>query len=128
MLLKAILGPVGSIASTWLEGRNEKIKANTKVKVARAEAEASVMEKKATGEIDWDITQAKASEGSWKDEWLTVVFTLPLILLLFGEEERVNNFFLALSNCPEWYQYMLGTIVAASFGFRGAAKFMGKKK
>ena len=127
MLLKAILGPVGSIASTWLEVRNEKIKANTKVKVARAEAEASVMEKKATGEIDWDIAQAKASEGSWKDEWLTVVFTLPLILLLFGEEERVNNFFLALSNCPEWYQYMLGTIVAASFGFRGAAKFMGKK-
>ena len=126
MLLKAKLGTVGSIASTWLEGRNEKIKANTKVKVARAEAEASVMEKKATGEIDWDITQAKASEGSWKDEWLTVVFTIPLILLLFGEEERVNNFFLALSNCPEWYQYMLGTIVAASFGFRGAAKFMGK--
>ena len=127
MLLKAILGPVGSFASTWLEGRNENIKANTKVKLARAEAEASVMEKKATGEIDWDIAQAKASEGSWKDEWLTVVFTLPLILLLFGEEERVNNFFLALSNCPEWYQYMLGTIVAASFGFRGAAKFMGKK-
>ena len=127
MLLKAILGPVGSIASTWLEGRNEKIKANTKVKVARAEAEASVMKKKATGEIDWDITQAKASEGSWKDEWLTVVFTLPLILLLFGQEERVNNFFIALSNCPEWYQYMLGTIVAASFGFRGAAKFIGKK-
>ena len=71
---------------------------------------------------------AKASESSWKDEWLTVVFTLPLILLLFGEEQRVNNFFLALGNCPEWYQYLLGTIVAASFGFRGAAQFMRKKK
>tara|TARA_R110002020_G_scaffold198231_1_gene399456 strand:+ start:15237 stop:15620 length:384 start_codon:yes stop_codon:yes gene_type:complete len=127
MLLNAILGPIGSIASNWLEGRNEKIKANTRVKIAKAEAEAVVMQKQATGEIDWDITQAKASEGSWKDEWLTVVFTLPLILLLFGQEERVNNFFLALSNCPEWYQYMLGTIVAASFGFRGAARFMGKK-
>ena len=127
MLLNAILGPLGAIASSWLDGRNEKIKADTKVKVARAEAEATVMQKKATGEIDWDITQAKASESSWKDEWLTVVFTLPLILLMFGEEERVNNFFLALNNCPEWYQYLLGTIVAASFGFRGAAKFMGKK-
>ena len=127
MLFSSILGPLGSIASTWLEGRNEKIKANTKVKVAKAGAEAIVMQKKATGEIDWDITQAKASENSWKDEWLTVVFTFPLILLLFGEDERVNNFFIALSNCPEWYQYMLGTIVAASFGFRGAAKFMGKK-
>ena len=128
MFLNAILGPIGAIASSWLDGRNEKIKADTKVKVAKAEAEAIVMQKQATGEIDWDVAQAKASESSWKDEWLTVVFTLPLILLLFGEEERVHNFCLALSNCPEWYQYLLGTIVAASFGFRGAAKFMGKKK
>tara|TARA_Y100000401_G_C8302805_1_gene215159 strand:- start:380 stop:760 length:381 start_codon:yes stop_codon:yes gene_type:complete len=126
-MLQMIVGPIASLASNWLEGRNEKIKATTRVKVAKAEAEATILEKKATGEIDWDLAQAEASEGSWKDEWLTVVFTLPLILLLFGQEERVNNFFLALSNCPEWYQYMLGTIVAASFGFRGAAKFMGKK-
>ena len=85
------------------------------------------MEKKATGEIDWDLTQAEASADSWKDEWLTIIFTLPLVLLLFGEEERVSNFFAALADCPDWYQYLLGTIVAASFGFRGAAKFMGKK-
>ncbi len=126
-MFQMLLGPIAKIASTWMEGRVKKVEAVTRMKVAKAEAEANVMEKKATGEIDWDITQAKASESSWKDEWLTVVFTLPLILLLFGEEERVNNFFLALSNCPTWYQYLLGTIVAASFGFRGAAKFMGKK-
>lgn len=126
-MIQAIIGPIASIASNWIEGRNEKIKATTKVKVAKAEAEAAIMQKKAAGEIDWDLAQAEAGETSWKDEWLTVVFTLPLILLLFGEEERVNQFFIALGNCPEWYQYLLGTIVAASFGFRGAAKFMGKK-
>ena len=103
-MLQMIVGPIASLASNWLEGRNEKIKATTRVKVAKAEAEATILEKKATGEIDWDLAQAEASEGSWKDEWLTVVFTLPLILLLFGQEERVNNFFLDLSNCPEWYQ------------------------
>ena len=126
-MIQAIIGPIASIVSNWLEGRNEKIKAETRVKVAYAEAEAVVLQRKAVGEIDWDLAQATASENSWKDEWLTVVFTLPIIFLLFGEEERVNTFFIALSNCPEWYQYLLGTIVAASFGFRGAARFMGKK-
>jgi hypothetical protein len=97
------------------------------MKVAEAEAKAVIMEKKVTGEIDWDIEMAKSSADSWKDEWLTIIFTLPLVLLLFGEEERVASFFSALADCPDWYQYLLGTIVAASFGFRGAAKFMGKK-
>ena len=116
-VLKSIVGPVAGLASSYIEGK-------TAVQKAKATKDLKI----ATGEIDWDIEAMKATQSSWKDEWLTVVFTLPLILLLFGEEERVNNFFLALSNCPEWYQYLLGTIVAASFGFRGAAKFMGKKK
>ena len=68
-MFQAFLGPIANLASTWMEGRNEKIKATTRVKVATAEAEAAVMQKKATGEIEWDVAQAKASESSWKDEW-----------------------------------------------------------
>jgi hypothetical protein len=79
-MIQAIIGPIASLASNWLEGRNEKIKATTKVKVAKAEAEAAILQKKAAGEIDWDLAQAEASETSWKDEWLTVVFTLPKLL------------------------------------------------
>jgi len=126
-MIQMLIGPVAKIASTWVEGRVKKVEAKTRMKVAEAEAKAVIMEKKVTGEIDWDIEMAKSSDGSWKDEWLTVVFTLPLLLLMFGEYDRVSDFFLILDSAPDWYQYLLGTIVAASFGFRGAAKFMGKK-
>jgi len=32
-----------------------------------------------------------------------------------------------LDKMPDWYQYSLGVIVAASFGVRSATKFFGKK-
>ena len=33
----------------------------------------------------------------------------------------------ALETMPDWYQYTLVVIVAASFGVRSATKFFGKK-
>jgi hypothetical protein len=39
----------------------------------------------------------------------------------------VADGFMALETMPTYYQYTLGTIVAASFGTRAATKFFGKK-
>ena len=109
-------------------GKVEEKKAQAKTRVAKAEAEAIVMQKKATGEIDWDLEMAKGSQSSWKDEWLTVLFSIPLVLAFIpGMEEVVKNGFARLNEMPEWYQYSLGVIVAASFGVRSATKFFGKK-
>ena len=85
-------------------------------------------QKQATGEIDWDIESMKGSQSSWKDEWLTVIFSIPLVMCFIpGMEEIVQNGFARLNELPEWYQYTLGVIVAASFGVRSATKFFGKK-
>ena len=123
------LGPIANLAGTWLEGKVEEKKAVTGAKVAKAKAEATSMEKKATGEIDWDLKMADASAHSWKDEWLTILFSIPLILSFCGDwgREIVTNGFAALESMPDYYQYTLGTIVAASFGTRAATKFFGKK-
>jgi|TARA_R100001198_G_C5086869_1_gene125641 hypothetical protein len=123
------LGPIANLAGTWLEGKVEEKKAVTGAKVAKAQAEAVIMQKKATGEIDWDLKMADASAHSWKDEWLTILFSIPLILSFCGDwgREIVTNGFAALESMPDYYQYTLGTIVAASFGTRAATKFFGKK-
>ena len=127
-MLNLLIGPIAELAGTWMSGKVEEKKAQAKTRVAKAEAEAIVMQKKATGEIDWDLEMAKGSASSWKDEWLTILFSIPLILSFIpGMEEVVANGFLQLQAMPEWYQYSLGVIVAASFGVRSATKFFGKK-
>ena len=125
----ALVGPIADLAGTWLNGKVEKQKAKNEVAVATAKAEATVMQKKATGEIDWDLKMADASASSWKDEWLTIIFSVPLVLSFCGDWGRgvVSDGFEALATMPEWYQYTLGVIVAASFGVRSATKFFGKK-
>mgnify|MGYP003114117106 FL=1 len=124
----ALIGPIANIAGSWMDGKVEQTKAKASANVARAKAEATIMEKKATGEIDWDIEMARASSSSWKDEWLVILFSIPLILAFIpGMEDVVRNGFEQLNKMPEWYQYSLGVIVAASFGVRSATKFFGKK-
>ena len=127
-MLNLLIGPITQLASTWLEGTVETKKAKTLAKVATAKAEATIMEKKATGEIDWDLEIAKSKANSWADEWLVILFSIPLILAFVpGMEEVVANGFAQLEAMPQWYQYSLGVIVAASFGVRSATKFFGKR-
>ena len=124
----ALISPIASLAGTWLEGKVETKKAETATKVAKAKAEAVIMEKQATGEIDWDLEMARGSQSSWKDEWLVILFSIPLILAFIpGMEEVVANGFSQLEAMPQWYQYSIGVIVAASFGVRSATKFFGKR-
>lgn len=122
------LSPIVGLAGTFLEGHIAKTKAKTEVKVAEAKARATIMEKKATGEIDWDLEAIKGSQNSWKDEWIVILFSIPLCLAFIpGCEDIVKHGFEQLEKMPDWYQYSLGVIIAASLGVRSATKFFGKK-
>jgi len=129
-MIQALIGPLSGLIGTWLNGKVETKAAEVKVKVARAEAEAQIMVSRATSEADWEKIMAQGSQDSWKDEWLTILFSIPLILVFTGDWGRgvVSDGFVALQSMPEWYQYTLGVIVAASFGVRSATKFFGGKK
>ena len=41
-MLGSLISPIASLAGTWLQGRVDKAKAETEVKVAKAKAEANV--------------------------------------------------------------------------------------
>jgi hypothetical protein len=118
-MIGQILGAIGGLATTYLDGKVAVQKANAEIKV-----------KQATGEIDWDLAAIQATQNSWKDEWITLLFSIPLILAFCGDwgNAIVQAGFAALETMPSWYQYSLGGIVSASIGIRSVSKFFGGKK
>ena len=118
-MIGQLLGAVGGLATTYLDGKVAVQKANAEIKV-----------KQATGEIDWDLEAIKATQNSWKDEWITLLFSIPLILAFCGNwgNDIVQAGFAALETMPTWYQYSLGGIVSASIGMRSVSKFFTGKK
>ena len=130
-MIQALIGPIANLAGTWFQNKVEKTKAEGMAKVAEAKARATVAEKVAAGEVEWEGKMAQASDNSWKDEFALVVLLAPAILVFIpGMTEYVRNGFEFLNTLPEWYQYLLFIAISASFGIKGvgqAAKMLRKK-
>jgi hypothetical protein len=116
------IGPIADLGRTWIEGKVAKTK-------AKAEAEAAVMINQSKSAADWETAMARASNTSWKDEWITILFSIPLVLAFVPSAvPYVREGFAVLATMPQWYQYGLSVIIAASFGVRGAIGIMNKVK
>lgn len=130
-MFAALIGPIANLASSWMSSKVEKVKADGQAKVAEARARATVAEKVAAGEVEWEGKMADASVDSWKDEFALVVLLTPAVLVFIpGMTEYVEHGFKILATLPEWYQYLLYIAISASFGIKGvgqAAKLFKKK-
>lgn len=118
MWLTSLLAPLGGILSTWLEGKQ-------KIQEATIAKEVTQL----TNEANWDNIQAEASKSSWKDEWLTILISIPMIMAFIpGMREAVDDGFNVLESCPEWYQYLIGVVFAASFGIKKVTDIFASKR
>ena len=111
-----VIGKVVEAGTRWFEKRAEIAEAKH---TARLEIEA----KKATADIDWDQIMARASANSWKDELLTIwaVVVLTLVFLPWTQEWALAGL-RGLEAAPEWFQVLIITVFAASFGVRDLIK------
>jgi hypothetical protein len=95
------------------------LKGKQRLKQTKLEGEISITQKKAESIDTWEQTHAKGSQTSWKDEFWTIVWSIPVILCFVpGGASYALAGFDALAKMPEWYTYTLMTIVLASFGIR----------
>jgi hypothetical protein len=118
-MILSLLSTVGNLVGTYMGNKAEE-------KQAKHSAKMEVIKQGG----NWEDKMADGSLSSWKDEFWTVIFAIPLVLVFYGamyEPEmitRVKEAFQALEMLPDWYQYLLFMAVSASFGIRGADKLM----
>lgn len=113
---------ITDLGGSYLEGQVEKTK-------AKAKAEAQVMVQSSKSIADWETLQARNAGQSWKDEYLVILFSIPLILAFIPSTVPfVMEGFAALEQMPDWYKYSLSVIVGASFGVRSVIGIMKNKK
>ena len=70
-------------------------------------------------EADWDTNAQQDMKTSWKDEYLTILFSVQLILAFIpATQESILKGFETLNKTPDWYMMLVMGIVAAVFGLR----------
>ena len=119
-MIQALIGPIASLAGSWMEKKVTEQKGKSAVALAKAEAEAEVMKVAATHEAGWERIMAKGSQDSWKDEAWTVLFII-IIAMCFVPftQPYVQAGFAAFDQTPQWFQWAMYASIGASFGIRG---------
>jgi len=111
-----LLGVVGSLAQTFLEGKVEKQK-----------AKAEVMKTAAQHDSKWELIMAESTKSSFKDEIITIIVLIPVVLVFIPSmEDVVKQGFERLNELPQWYQNILYVTILAGLGLKGVDKFRGK--
>jgi len=117
-MLASIIGAVGNIAGSWIQGKADEAKAKQQAKLKLIENEGN-----------WENIMAKGAANSWKDEWFTIILSIPLIGAFIPDfVPYIMAGFQALQATPEWYQWSVLAAISASFGLRGINKFKGLSK
>tara|TARA_B100000787_G_C16078200_1_gene243185 strand:- start:3 stop:377 length:375 start_codon:yes stop_codon:yes gene_type:complete len=119
-MLQNLIAPIANLAGTFLNNRAEE-------KQAKHQAKMNVIQ----NDANWESKMADASASSYKDEYLILLLTSPVIAIMYGAVtdspeiiERVRYGLETLELLPDWFTYMLGIGVTASFGVKGADKIM----
>jgi|TARA_R100000426_G_scaffold71799_1_gene49949 hypothetical protein len=114
-----------NLVPTIIKGVVDVVKTKTETKKLMAEAEQTHVRKMAEGEIDYAIATQKNMQSSWRDEWFTIILSIPLIIvfaaIFLNKPEWITKLkegFITLDELPDWYIWALLAAIASSFGLK----------
>ena len=99
------------------------------------ESDAAMLhaQKMANGEVEYQAAVRQSNDKGWKDEFVLILVSAPVILLIwsvFSDEPDIQTklqmVFEQFNTLPFWYQTLFVGVVASIYGLKGAYIF--KKK
>tara|TARA_B100002019_G_C21271495_1_gene602603 strand:+ start:1118 stop:1495 length:378 start_codon:yes stop_codon:yes gene_type:complete len=104
-----------------------------KRKMLESDAAMLHAQKMANGEVEYQAAVRESNDKGWKDEFVLILVSAPVILLIwsvFSEDPdiqaKLHMFFEQFNNLPFWYQTLFVGVVASIYGLKGVDIF--KKK
>ena len=114
-----------------------KIYANKqRAKVAMSDAQLLHAERQARGEEAYQGKLLEARQSDWKDEFVLIVLTLPILVIAYGvfsddpgAAAKIKEFFEQFQQLPSWFTNLWILVVASIYGIKGTQIFKngGKK-
>ena len=101
------------------------------------ESDAAMMhaQKMASGEIEYQQVVRQSNDKGWKDEFVLILISLPILLLVwcvFSDDpmikEKIDIFFVQFGEMPMWYQMLFVGVVGSIYGLKGVDIFRNNQK
>ena len=110
-------------------------KKKQETKMAMADAQHLAATKMARGESEYQGKLLEARQSDWKDEFVLVVLTLPILVIAYGvvsddpgASAKIKEFFEQFQQLPSWFTNLWILVVASIYGIKGTQIFKGGKK
>jgi len=117
----------------WLQGLQLAFKAGSHIfkqrqqtKMLMADAQRLHAEKMARGEVEMQQLVKSDQQNSWKDEFVLLLVSAPVLLLIWSVfsddpniKTKIDLFFDYFGNMPTWFQILFISVVGAVYGIKG---------
>ena len=110
-------------------------KKKQETKMLMADAQATQAAKMARGETEYQGKLLDARQSDWKDEFVLVVLTLPILVIAYGvfsddpgASAKIKEFFEQFQQLPSWFTNLWILVVASIYGIKGTQIFKNNKK
>jgi|TARA_R100000781_G_scaffold1480_1_gene2451 uncharacterized ion transporter superfamily protein YfcC len=111
------------------------MKNRQKRKMLESDAAMVHAQKMANGEIEYQQVIKKSQDNGWKDEFVLILISLPILLLIWSVfsddpmiKDKIDIFFVQFGEMPMWYQMLFVGVVGSIYGLKGVDIFKNNQK